>query len=220
MGLEVGERAGDVVMRPGDEARFCVLGSMGDGILTGDDKGRGLMIRIGLLLGDSAKASKVYEVSMTRLGVEGRFGLPNGLPLNLLVFKPSPNTGTRLGLPNGETIGETCGVHGVLGVPGVRVSELTAEVIVRGLDGEANESKEDDPATAETMDGGRSLLSSVLSKKSELDSSSRSKPERIIPVGCVGDPSSCLVMDGMSGTSWSFSVSHEAMGARSLGFGG
>lgn len=53
---------------------------------------------------------------------------------------------------------------GVLGVPGVRVSELTADLIVRGVDGESNESEEVDPATVETMEGGRSLLSSAESK--------------------------------------------------------
>lgn len=37
----------------------------------------------------------------------------------------------------------------------------------------------------------------------------------------VGDPDSCLVMEGISGMSWSLSVSQEAMGAnRARGFGG
>lgn len=59
LGLEVGERAGEEVIRPGEEARFCVPGRRGDGILTGEDIGRGFMIRIGLLLGDKASASNV-----------------------------------------------------------------------------------------------------------------------------------------------------------------
>lgn len=160
MGLEVGERTGEEVMRPGEEALFCVPGSKGDGILTGDDIGRGLMIRIGLLLGDRANASKVYEVSMTRLGVEGLFGLPLAeLPLSLPDLSPNPNTGTRLGLPKGETRGVT----GVLGVPGVSVSELTAEVIVLGLEGETSDSEDNEPAKVDAIDGVRSCLSSSVS---------------------------------------------------------
>lgn len=104
LGLEVGDFTGDVVMRPGEDARFCVPGSNGDGILTGDDMGRDLELRTGLLLGDKARASNVQEVSTTLLGVEGRFGLPVVFPLGLLPLKPSPGTGTRLGLPKGEPL--------------------------------------------------------------------------------------------------------------------
>lgn len=176
-------------------------GSNGDGILTGDDIGRCLLPRTGLLLGERARASKVEEVSIIRLGVEDRFGLPDGLPFSLLALNPSPGTGTRFGLPNEDMTGATRGVPGVRGLPGVRVSELTADLIVLGVDGESNESEETDPATAEIMEGGTSLLSSALSKKSEQESSSRSKSEKMMPVRFVGDPSSCLVIDGISRTS-------------------
>lgn len=91
-------------------------------------------------------------------------GLPDEeLPFILLLFSPKPKTGTLLGLPNGETIGEALGVIGVLGVPGVSVSELTAEVIVRGLEGEARDSEDTDPANVEAMEGVNSCLSSAVS---------------------------------------------------------
>ena len=59
LGLEVGERPGDEVILPGDDALFCIPGGRGAGMCMGDDMGRGLVILTGLLLGDRAKASNV-----------------------------------------------------------------------------------------------------------------------------------------------------------------
>lgn len=80
--------------------------------------------------------------------------LPLSLAANAVTWL---KLGMRFGLPNGEMSGEA------RGVPGVSVSELMAEVMVLGLDGDMRESVDADPVTFEIMDGGKSLLSSELS---------------------------------------------------------
>ena len=124
----------------------------------GEDMGRGLIIRTGLLLGDRARASSVYEVSMTHdAGVTQLFGLSElEFPFTLFVLIPTRfSDGSLFGLQTGDiVIGDALGVHGVrgvmgergvMGVPGVNVSELRAEEIVLKLEGEMRESVEVEP---------------------------------------------------------------------------
>ena len=87
MGLEFGDLTdGPVIILPGDEARFCMPGGRGVGMCMGDDMGRGFIILTGLLLGERASASRVYDVSTTLLGVGDLLGLstePSPLPFSL-----------------------------------------------------------------------------------------------------------------------------------------
>lgn len=146
MGLDTGDRAGDVIILPGDEARFGdVLGLRGDGIRTGLDIGLGFIIRIGLDVGDKARASNVEEVSATLLGVPDLMGLP--LPFSLLIISFF-----------GDELGEVKGLD--LGVPGVSVSELIAE-LMWGLEGATSVSADAD-VWPEKL-GTKSLPSSELS---------------------------------------------------------
>ena len=83
LGLDTGERTGEEVILPGEEARLGdVQGLRGDWALTGLDMGRGLMMRTGLEVGERARASSVELVSATLLGVPHLLGLPP-LPLSL-----------------------------------------------------------------------------------------------------------------------------------------
>ena len=154
-GDDVGERQGEVSILPGDDARFCMPGVSGAWICMGDDMGRGLIIRTGLLLGESARASNVYEVSMIRFGVGDCFGLSveDISPLIFLLFIPArvKTLGTHFGLPMGDIMGEALGVHGDrgvrgdLGVPGVSVSELSVDDNVLKFEGETRDSVEAEP---------------------------------------------------------------------------
>lgn len=126
LGLDTGERTGEEVILPGEEARLGeVQGLSGDGTRTGLDMGRGLMMRTGLEVGESASASSVELVSATLLGVPHLLGLPP-LPFSLISLL-------------GEEVGEVRGLE--RGLPGVSVSELTAELI-RGLGEATNVSAE------------------------------------------------------------------------------
>lgn len=157
LGLDRGERTGEEVILPGEEARLGeVQGLRGDGTLTGLDIGRGLMIRTGLEVGERARASNVELVSATLLGVPHLLGLPP-LPFNLINLL-------------GDELGEVRGLE--RGVPGVSVSELIAELI-RGLGEATNVSTEAEVWPAKFTAGTSNLPSlSELSQVSTDDSPS------------------------------------------------
>lgn len=176
-----------------------MIQSNGEGIRTGEEEaGR----RTGLLHGDSVRASRLNDESVTLHGLDTRLcGL---LCLSFILY----TSVAFLGLPNKDGIGLT------LGVPGVKVSELAAELTVLGLViGAAI--KLSVSTIPQTLVGGASLPSlSLLSQVSGVDSP-MSKSDNKIPE----EDESSVVIAGTSTISESQSVSHDAIGA-SLHFGG
>lgn len=175
--------------RPGDDARRGDV--IGDGIRMGDEL-RGSTTRTVLLIGDMDLL--VGDTTVSRLFV----------PNDVIFIAPTECRGvgevlpsSLLGLPSGDTMG--------LGVPGVSVSELIVELSPYGLGGPISVSEEKDSGL---LTGGISFPSRSQLSLVSVEDSPPSASEMMIESSVV-----------MSGTSWSHSVSHDAIGA-SLGLGG
>lgn len=193
-GLAVGDLTGDLEgddLRPGETLP-------GDGVRPGElvllaDVMRigeicPFELRFGELLGDNAKASRLVLPDF-KMPVWDFHGL-EGSPQEPQVF---------FGLPNGDTMGLRAGV------PGVRVSELMAEL-------SAPVSVSDDEASIEVHGGGRRRFSKSLLSHVSVEDSPGSWSEMTTP----DEEESSVVMRG---SSVSLSVSQRAMGAI-LGRGG